>query len=108
VSNAFFYKTEIRIVHNRGKSRKVSCISQTVKTDDPIVRILVQHMENKVASDKSGSAGNNNSHNGSPFIMIFLIKRIYDKKPAHPENCFKKNSGKSVEAVQIFAVQNVF
>ena len=62
----------MRIVHNRSQGREVSCIGQAVQADDPVVRIFVQHMKNKVASDESGSAGNDNSHNLSPYsYMIF-------------------------------------
>ena len=67
VCDAFFYKTEVRVVHNRSQSGQVTCISQAVQAYDPIIRVFFQHMENKVASDKSGTAGNNNIHNISPF-----------------------------------------
>ena len=40
VCDAFLYKTEVRVVHNRCKSGKVSCIGKTVQTDDTIVRVF--------------------------------------------------------------------
>ncbi len=35
VSDAFFYKTEIRIVHDRSQGREIAGIGQAVQTDDP-------------------------------------------------------------------------
>ena len=40
VCDAFFHETEIRVVHNRSKSRKVSCVCQAVQTDDTIIRVF--------------------------------------------------------------------
>ena len=40
VCNAFFYKTEIGIIHNRCKCGKISCVGQAVQTDDTIVRVF--------------------------------------------------------------------
>ena len=41
VCDAFFHETEIRVVHNRSKSGKVSCVCQAVQTDDTIVRVFL-------------------------------------------------------------------
>ena len=40
VGDAFFYETEIWVVHDRRKSGKVSCIGQTVQTDDAVIRVF--------------------------------------------------------------------
>ena len=40
VGDAFFYETEIWVVHDRCKSGKVSCIGQTVQTDDAVIRVF--------------------------------------------------------------------
>ena len=66
VCNTLFNKAEVRFVHNRCKSGKVSCVSQAVQAYDTIVRMSLHHMKNKVASDKSGTAGNNDCHKKSP------------------------------------------
>ena len=41
VCDAFFYKTEIRIIHYRCESGKIACISQAVQADDPVIRVFV-------------------------------------------------------------------
>ena len=41
VCDAFLHKTEIRIVHDRGKSGKITRIGQAVQADDPVVRVFV-------------------------------------------------------------------
>ena len=40
ICDAFFYETEIWVVHDRCKSGKVSCIGQTVQTDDAVIRVF--------------------------------------------------------------------
>ena len=40
VCDAFFYETEIWVVHDRCKSGKVSCVGQTVQTDDAVIRVF--------------------------------------------------------------------
>ena len=39
---------------------------QLVKADNPIVRVLLEHMENEVAANKTRAASNNNRHCASP------------------------------------------
>ena len=73
VSDAFFYKTEIRIVHDRCQGREIAGIGQAVQTDDPVIRVFFQHVKNKVASDKSGTAGYDNIHSVSPLWYVKLV-----------------------------------
>ena len=40
VSDAFLNKTEIRVVHNRCQSRKITCIGKAVQTDDAVIRVF--------------------------------------------------------------------
>ena len=40
VCDALFYKTEIRVIHNRCQSRKITCIGKAVQTADAVVRVL--------------------------------------------------------------------
>ena len=63
VCDVFLYEAEVRIVHDRSQGGKIARVSQAVQTDNPVIRIFFQHVENKVASDKTGAAGNNNLHN---------------------------------------------
>src|SRR5699024_6260903 len=84
VCDAFFYKTEIRIIHDRSQGREISRIGQAVQAYDPVVGIFVQHMKNKVASNESGSAGNDNSHNLSPYSLIIFSEGCPDIfRPEH-------------------------
>ena len=55
-------KTEFRMIHYRCKRRQIARICQLIQADDPVVRILVQHMKYKVASYKSGSTGYDDRH----------------------------------------------
>ncbi len=71
VCDALLHKTEISVIHDRCQSGEIACIGQAVQADDPVVRILVQHMENKVASDKACTAGDDDR---CLFHMIFLSK----------------------------------
>ena len=66
VCDAFLYKAEVRFVHDRCKSGKVSGIGQAVQAYDTVIRMSLHHMKNKVASDKSGAAGNDDCHKKSP------------------------------------------
>ena len=76
VCDGLFYKTEIRIVHNRSQSAQIARVGQAVQADNPVLRIVLQHMKDKVASDKAGSAGNNNIHKSLPFLKIYIPKKI--------------------------------
>ena len=53
IRDACLHKTEIRVIHDRRQGGQVACVGQAVQTDDAVVRILVQHVKDKVASDKS-------------------------------------------------------
>jgi len=45
VCDAFLNKTEIWIVHDRGKGRKIAGIGKAVQADDPVVRVFVEHVK---------------------------------------------------------------
>ena len=66
VANICLHKAEIRVVHNGRKCGQIARIRQLVKADNPIVRVLLEHMENEVASNKTRAASNNNRHCASP------------------------------------------
>ena len=62
VTDVSLHEAEIRIVHNRCQRGQIACIGQLVQTDNPVIRILLQHMEYKVTTNKTSTAGNNNIH----------------------------------------------
>ena len=62
VADVCFHKAEIRVIHNRCQRGQVSCVGQFIQTDDPVIRILLQHVEHKVAANKSSTASYNNIH----------------------------------------------
>ena len=62
VTNISLHEAEVRIIHNRRQCGQIACIGQLVQADDPIVRILLQHVEHKVTTNKTSTAGNNNIH----------------------------------------------
>lgn len=50
-------KAEIRVIHHRCKRGEVARVGQLVQTDNAVVRVFSQHVEDEVASDESGTAG---------------------------------------------------
>ena len=86
VADVCFHKAEIGVIHNRCQRGQVSCISQLVQADDPVIRILLQHMENKIGTDESGTAGNNDSH------LIFTSLNIEFFHPQLLSNAFHTDS----------------
>ncbi|MNN46018.1 hypothetical protein D3C81_1603770 [compost metagenome] len=45
---------------------QVPCIRQGIHVNDLVVRMLLQHIDNKVAADESGSAGYEEFHERPP------------------------------------------
>ena len=70
VTDVSLHKAEVRIIHNRCQCGQIACVGQLVQTDDPLIRILLQHMKHKVTTNKTGTAGNNNIH----FLLPHLSK----------------------------------
>ena len=50
-------KTEIRQRHHRCQSRQIPGIRQLIQTNHPKIRMRLQHMKNKIRTDKTGTAG---------------------------------------------------
>ena len=69
VANVGLYEAKIRVVHNRCQRGQIACIGQLVQTNDPVIRILLQHMEHKVTTNKTSTAGNNNIHSLLPRLL---------------------------------------
>ncbi len=62
VTDIQFDKSESRMIHHRCKGGKIACVGQLIHTDDTVFRMFVHLVKHKVASNKSGSSGHNNSH----------------------------------------------
>ena len=72
-----FNKFESLFVHYRLKRLKITGISKLVQTYNLIVRIFVNHIMNKITSDKSGSSGYNYFHASIPPFSISLLTDYY-------------------------------
>ena len=68
VADVGLHEAEVRIIHNRCQCGQITCIGQLVQADDPVIWILFQHVEHKVTTNKTSTAGNNNIH--------FLLPRL--------------------------------
>ena len=62
VADIRFHKAEVLTVHDRRQCGQIPRVGQLVKTDDPVIRMRLHHMKNKVGTYKSGSSCHNNSH----------------------------------------------
>ena len=61
--DTLLHETEIRVLHHRRQRRQIARIGQAVQAHDAVIRVFIQHVKYKVASNESGSAGYNNRHN---------------------------------------------
>ena len=55
------HETVVRFVLDIFEVRQVTCVCQLVHIDDTIVRVLVYKQTNHMTSDKSGSAGDDDT-----------------------------------------------
>ena len=72
VTDVRLHETEVGLVHDAFQRGQVARIGQLVHADNAILRVLVQHIENEVAADKSGTAGDDDGHKG--IFPSFLYK----------------------------------
>ena len=86
------HKPEVRVVHDPLQGGQVPGVGQLVQADNPIVRILLQHVKNEIGSDKSGAAGHNDGHEPSPFLSLFCLtaRRALCRK-THTAVCIVSN-----------------
>ena len=70
VADVQFDKTEVRLIHHRSQRTQISRVGQFIQTDYPVFRMFPQPVKDKVASDKSGSAGYDNGHGLIPFRAV--------------------------------------
>ena len=57
VTDVRFDKAELWIVHDALQRRQIPSVGKLIKTDNPVVRVGIQHVKHKITSDKTGSAG---------------------------------------------------
>ena len=62
VADVKLTEAEVGSFHHRGQCAKIPSIGKFVNANDPIVRVFGQHVEDKIASDKTGSSSNDNVH----------------------------------------------
>ena len=55
-------KTEIILVHNRCQRRQIPGIRQLIQTNNPFLRVLLQHMKHKIRPNETGTAGDDDVH----------------------------------------------
>ena len=48
VADVQLHEPKVRVVHHRGEGEQISRVCQLVHTDDPVIRIIFQHVENEV------------------------------------------------------------
>ena len=77
IADIRLHKAEIGILHHRLQRGKIARISQFIQANDSIIGIFLEHMEDKVTSDKSGTAGYNDRHIFGPFgsLNIGIFRR---------------------------------
>ena len=71
VADIELYESEIRVVHYALKCGQIACICQFIKTDDPVIGICLEHMENKIRAYKTCSACYDDYHKFSPKNYMF-------------------------------------
>ena len=60
VADIELHNSKLRIVHDRFQGGKVSRVSEAVHTDDPILRMFLEHIKDKIGTDKAGASCHNN------------------------------------------------
>ncbi|MNY61136.1 hypothetical protein D3C86_1977820 [compost metagenome] len=58
ISNISLGKSIIRMILNRLQILQIACVRQSIYVDDFVFRVLLQHVNYKIAADEAGSAGN--------------------------------------------------
>ena len=63
VADIGLHKAEIQVIHDRRQRRQVACVGQLIEADNAVIRVFFQHVKNKIGTNKSGAAGNDDRHN---------------------------------------------
>ena len=69
VCDIALYELEMLVFHRFVEGLEIAGISQKVEADDIIIRMLAEHMIDKVAADKTGASRNENLH-----VFVLHIK----------------------------------
>ena len=69
VCDVALYELEMLVFHRLVEGLEIAGISQKVEADDIIIRMLAEHMIDKVAADKTGASRNENLH-----VFVLHIK----------------------------------
>ena len=87
VADVGLHKTKIRVIHNRCQCGQIACVGQLIQTNDPVIRILFQHVEYKITTNKTSTAGNNNIHDlfSSTLIYVFFTRFLINTDA--PDTC---------------------
>ena len=75
VTDIRLHKAEMRMLHDRSQRGQIARIGELIQADNAILRMVFQHIKNKVASNKSGAAGHNNRHD--MILLRFQIEAQY-------------------------------
>lgn len=70
VADVKLRKAEVGSFHHRGQCTQIPGIGKLVNADNPIVRVFGKHMEDEVASDETGSSGNDDGHTLIPYLSF--------------------------------------
>ena len=68
VADVGLAEAEIVLLKDGGQSRKIARIGQLVDADDTVLGVVIHQVKNKVATDKAGTAGDDDGH------RIFSLK----------------------------------
>ena len=72
VADIGLHKAEIRVIHDRRQRRQVARVGQLIEADNAVIRVFSQHVKNKIGTNKSGAAGNDDRHNLTPFAVELI------------------------------------
>ena len=70
VADVELTEAEIWLIHHWSECGQVPSIGKLVNANNLIIRMFGQHMEDKVASDKTGSSGNDDGHRLIPYLSF--------------------------------------
>ena len=81
VADVRLHEAEVGPTHDAFQRGQIAGVGQLVHADDTVLRMLVQHIENEVAADKPGAAGDNDGHkrknNSITDIATCIASRYY-------------------------------
>ena len=61
VADVRFAEAEVRLLHNRRQCGEIAGVREFIDADYPVFGVLLQEMENEIATDEPRSARDNNT-----------------------------------------------